>query len=130
NQINQRPHRTTSVNRIEQDAFTRADQANRLALQVARYAVATAQIVVQDVEILGHELRVDADVFGSLVRDDCQFMLIRRVLTVALVNAYAMQLAIEARNLGADDNARLRSTGTRSKDDVINAPIDPIQLLD
>jgi hypothetical protein len=39
-------------------------------------------------------------------------MLVRPVLTVALVNAYAMQLAIEARNPGAYDNARLRSSGT------------------
>ena len=39
-------------------------------------------------------------------------MIVRHVVTVVLVNAHAIQLALEARNLRADNDARLRPPGT------------------
>ena len=55
---------------------------------------------------------VEADIFGSLVGDIGQLALVSRAVTVVLVDADTVQLAGEAGNLGADNNARLRSAGT------------------
>src|SRR6266850_1281557 len=93
-------HRTSSVNRIEHDSFARGEQPNCLALQIAHNAVAAAKIIVRDGEIAGRELRVEADIFGSLIRDLSQLAFVRCAVTIVFVDAHTMQLALETGNPG------------------------------